>query len=785
MMKKALTIISYCMSALALVGMVACNKVPDNVSPNYDPETNTVKTQFVLNVSTNNQVSTKMDAAAAQVNNPFRGMEQVHVLTYALDYSCDHNEHFLFLTTDKSSVATRDFDLGSLLASGEITEDNSSRVVELAVPLDVNTVMLYGKATKTGTDAEQGATISSGTALGVSLENVSFKLKNRLQDPDAYNAMCYLLGESMTLLLNSNLTENTDFGKDTRYAFWWPITAESQDSTVYKLHDEAGHPLYAEGTTQGNYTYHTGSKTWISLGDTYKTDVNSLTPLGQILGKAFNELAYVKEKTQGEGESAQTISELRAGATSSVLRMLQDLNELLDRAVKSTPTSWEEEVDRQVAVEIARRIGFFFSGVGGAITFKSMTAILKVAESFPKYEQEILPYYSNLTSKNTGFFPDANGEGGFPVNLGLPKSAALMSSARSGDKVTITYIKGVPAYGMGTDVMPIDNYRYPPELMYWANSGIRVSDDAHTKLEFPNGVSNWADDTNWDSKWTKNGTISSTTRSIAMMKQVNYGTALMQSSIQVVPTVEDNKSGIFGASEANQSIDIANNPNAFEVTGIFVGGVADEVGWDFIPKKNEQYKMMIYDEVNPTGAAETKYYANTASAGKYIYTTVWDSYRPAVNNQNQYSGPGEQKDQTEIYVAVEFVNRTGQDLWGEMNLIRNGGTFYLVGKLDPEKATNKDSVKFPDEKYFHYPPFYTTDTQVGDVTKKAGETIEVQRVFMQDYMTTVNFTFGKNSLAHAYMTIPDLRANQISLGLSVDVSWQPGLDFNVVLGNLE
>ena len=33
------------------------------------------------------------------------------------------------------------------------------------------------------------------------------------------------------------------------------------------------------------------------------------------------------------------------------------------------------------------------------------------------------------------------------------------------------------------------------------------------------------------------------------------------------------------------------------------------------------------------------------------------------------------------------------------------------------------------------------------------------------------------------MTIPDLRSSQISLGLSVDLTWQKGLDFDVVLGN--
>ena len=74
-MKRVLTIISYCMSALALVGLVACTKTPVDPSPDFDPESNTVKAKFVLSVSTNSS-STKMSAATVQADgNGFRGMD--------------------------------------------------------------------------------------------------------------------------------------------------------------------------------------------------------------------------------------------------------------------------------------------------------------------------------------------------------------------------------------------------------------------------------------------------------------------------------------------------------------------------------------------------------------------------------------------------------------------------------------------------------------------------------------------------------------------------------------
>ena len=56
---------------------------------------------------------------------------------------------------------------------------------------------------------------------------------------------------------------------------------------------------------------------------------------------------------------------------------------------------------------------------------------------------------------------------------------------------------------------------------------------------------------------------------------------------------------------------------------------------------------------------------------------------------------------------------------------------------------------------------------------------QINRVFVQDYTTTANFTI--KDLKKAYVTIPDLRASQLQLGLSVDLTWQSGLTFDVDL----
>ena len=48
---------------------------------------------------------------------------------------------------------------------------------------------------------------------------------------------------------------------------------------------------------------------------------------------------------------------------------------------------------------------------------------------------------------------------------------------------------------------------------------------------------------------------------------------------------------------------------------------------------------------------------------------------------------------------------------------------------------------------------------------------------MSDYMTTLKLTI--KSLKNAYNTIPDLRSTKLQLGLSVDLDWQAGLQFDV------
>ena len=120
---------------------------------------------------------------------------------------------------------------------------------------------------------------------------------------------------------------------------------------------------------------------------------------------------------------------------------------------------------------------------------------------------------------------------------------------------------------------------------------------------------------------------------------------------------------------------------------------------------------------------------------------------------------------TPIYVAVEFLNNSGQDFVGFDGVVPEGGKFYLVAQLDPASAT-----------------------------EAANAAATGNKVFKQDFKTIANFTISAGisntdpswvdgttentgGLGAAYNTIPDLRTPKLELGLSVNLNWQPGITF--------
>ena len=296
---------------------------------------------------------------------------------------------------------------------------------------------------------------------------------------------------------------------------------------------------------------------------------------------------------------------------------------------------------------------------------------------------------------------------------------------------------------------------YPSELLYFNNSSLYVNDTKKAVDDYPNGYNTW-DNFNWASgSWT-NAAVSSTTRSVAVKNNINYGVAMLETKVALNGTsFNDNRHAVV-PSEVDQVLTEA-EVKGMQLTGIIVGGQNYQLGWNYLPKadgsEDANWKYAIVD--NQIESATIPTGAN--------YTLVFDNYR----NGNQAA-------QTDVLVALEFQNNSGKDFYGKGNLVRQGGKFYLVGKLvlgDNRIGTSNGISGNPTAWPTKYAiPPYTA----------AGASQEITRVFIQDYLTTATFKIGANSLKNAFVTVPDLRSTQTSLGLSVDLNWREGLNFSDV-----
>lgn len=707
-------------ASLFVLGCSKSDTTPEGAdNPNYDSEKNTVNANFVFNVSTGNTPITKMSAANTQAttSEDFRGISDANLFAYKL-------------ASDGQWVATatqasKTYGLGAVLAANAIKTDGttSHRILELALPIETNTLMFWGKAPKTGTDADNAQGKITFSAANADISQHTFGLVSRVASGSSAATALEHWEDMIAKLLNAVV--NSRFQAAAGTCTWDPDGVAGSGDEVTNV--TAIDLYWSDFVNVDGSTGALSAKTEAPLDPTLP-----MCALGEILADA-----YVVFNTVYAGE-------VRAGSGSAFHYMMKDLYGIIHKIVdnaQTIPNSYQEYVAKQVANAIEINLLKIIDVNGDPRGISTLQSNAGVS-------------YSDVTG-NLDDFPDK-------ISLiGLPKGATQLEvsidkTAGAHPVATWAYAANIKSGVSGT-TSSIYNYMYPAEICYFGNSPIRVTDQEVKAAEYPEGVVNWDDENQWISKnWQALKHVTSTTRSVAMQYNINYGTALLKTKVgwaSGLAQLEDNNAAIQarkGVTEENKKIDVAGN--LFKLTGILVGGQAKEVGWNYLPKNNT-FSYTVYDKVIVDPTVPT-------TADKETYTLVWDNYTSA-NSGNDAA-------QMEVFVALEFTNNAG-DFWGKDNLVRNGGTFYLVGKLDP-KATGLAAITWPTK--YALPP-YTNGTTINPVT----------RVFIQDYVTTANFVFNTTSLQNAYVTVPDLRSTQISLGLSVDLKWSTGLVFdNIPLG---
>lgn len=732
------------MSAVTLMGLTAvtsCSSSSDevkNVNPGYDPANGEVPVNLVFNVGMNTAANTRQgedatQAATSVAADKFRGIIGAHIMCFK---QADNGQ---FLATP--ATAAKDFDMAQVAAPATLSSAESRRVLEMSLPLKTNTIVFYGKAAGS-TDKNEHGHLDDTDGYGVNkdLTQTSFHLGKRLTDDQktVFTQTQSLLAAVMTCIMNVHrgtgaVAHNAaPAGEIPAYGFDIPAKAEGEDGYLYDV-------------KWSDYVPSDGKKSPVD-------NTIDLTPLEEKLGKVYKEMTTIQT------------AELRNGSGTALKSTVKNLWSIVNSVRCATPTNLSEAVAKHLAQKIHAELLKYFEATtvppnGGSVTgvtiqdVEHITAALSADTYWPAEADAKPSTFSAIASE------DGTTLAQYPENLDLPQGSTHVKF--DSNKKSFYYVEDYNTSAVGDAAFTVDDYYYPAELLYFGNSPIRVTDDEHVVADYPQGTTAWDTDatSSWNG-WTAGGEVLSSTRSVAMRNDINYGTALLQTTVGYTAEVaggtkklQDNNHVVqlrdYGVEEANNQITPTNT--SFKLVGIVIGGQSPRVGWNFLPKlANGEKQGYIFDKAIANNGAIP------LSGCDENYTLVFDNYNATATAA-----------QDKVYIALELQNNTGADFMGKDNLIPNGSNFYLIGELDP---AGQDAPTWPT---YHALPPYTNGTTMKPVS----------RIFIQDYKTVANFKIGEYSLQYAYLTVPDLRSGSVTLGLSVDLSWTTGLTFDdVVLG---
>lgn len=695
--------------AIALTGatmFAGCSSGDETIvenNPNYNAVTNEVTAQFVLNVSSATGNTTRQSADVVQKNANFRGLKDAKLIGLSTGHSTYLAPYDGEATTDDAYKVKKTYDLGTLYAASSISNagtdnrDNSSRrVLQLALPLQTDAMLVYARAIPEGTDEENGKVTMNITP---NPENITFSLASRLGDnSEAYEQTLNMAAAIINRVMSVSLAATTT-----------PWKNEGNNTT-----SEAILPAITWKDLPGNSSY----------------------ALEDLLASAYLEMTTI------------ATGEYRAGNAIAIKKMMYELHRTMNTIYGATATNDREFNAQRLAYDIKTRIGKYF----GNLTAENTTSFHNVGSSIDAVGTIAASLKEGGAVTNQEDFNSKYGKvtndllATFPSSFGLPEGVAQLTV--SDDKVFSYKTTNNSLLGSGT--VSASNYMYPSELMYFDNSALRVNDAEKSVGDYPNGYSNW--NTNAWSGWTI-GSVVSSTRSVAVKNNINYGVAMLKSSVALEGTeFKDNRAAVVGSSATDQTLS-KTDVQKFTLTGILIGGQINQLGWNYLaktPGTADNWNYVIYDNQIPnSGKIPTV-------AGEENYTLVFDNYNSIIADDAQ----------SDVYVALEFVNNSEKAFYGKGNIVPVGGTFYLVAKL----TKGGNTIASWDDTYA-IPPY-----------NGSGASKEITRIFVQDFMTTATFKIGNTSLQNAFVTMPDLRSTQSSLGLSVNLDWQTGLSFETSLG---
>lgn len=217
----------------------------------------------------------------------------------------------------------------------------------------------------------------------------------------------------------------------------------------------------------------------------------------------------------------------------------------------------------------------------------------------------------------------------FPATYGIPEGAIGMWW--NGHRF-VRLLNGV-----NISLVPTPLYCYPPSLWYYANSTIKTSKDDEIKEKYNSGNSTWG---NILSFYTEGTSVTSATRSAAIVDQMQYGVGLAEFQLNLGSAAM----AAYGC----------------PLTGVIIGEQRN-VDFSFSPKESEQNRF-IYDN-NVSGIT----LGNTSQKVQVLVL-------PSSSNES-------------VHFALEFLNNTASSFQCQQGEVLQGCKFYLAGELKPDEGS--------------------------------------------------------------------------------------------------
>ena len=438
--------------------------------------------------------------------------------------------------------------------------------------------------------------------------------------------------------------------------------------------------------------------------------------------------------TSGISAELATVKKEDTASPAALLKILNDVAGVTNWADAADGTELKKIYTKYTSAKagsansILLTLQSLYNNLGGIVTGANADAQTvakairaKIAESFTATTGT--DGYVTLAYKETGVSK-------YPNNINLPDGAVELSFNATSKKFAYAATSGLT----GLTTLDAAKICFPASIYYFQSSDLAATAMELDASKWPTSTTAWTgtaapwlkDASNLADGWT--ASVQPTTRSIAMRQNINYGVANLATTVKCgAASLPDNdRLNVTDPSEFAGTVTVPTE--GFPVSGLLIGGQPTKVGFNFQPASNDAFNQTIYDNKLTDIVAKN----GAASAVNYTIVLPNDKGRTAT-------------DQNKVNVAIELTNNSGVAFRGADGIIPAGGKFYLVGQLNPDAKT------------------------IEGVTKPA--------VFMSDYKTTMNLTI--TSLKNAYNTIPDLRSTKLQLGLSVDLDWKTGIQFDV------